>query len=114
MGVTYSDAEGIHQALIGIPDSGAWGIFRQITISTVDEAAGTTSPFTFAKLAACIETEAQRQLSDTVEFRPEVHHRSQPVFEEAARNFLLIYLIFWPTSTRNFSTFDELMVETLQ
>jgi hypothetical protein len=51
MGVDYSNEEAIHQLLLGIPDSGTWAIFKQVTLTTIAEASDAETPFTFEKVA---------------------------------------------------------------
>jgi hypothetical protein len=33
MGVPYTDQDAIHQLLLGIPDSGTWSVFKQVTLT---------------------------------------------------------------------------------
>jgi hypothetical protein len=37
MGVTYTEFEMVHHIIRGIPDSGAWGHFRQLMTQTMQD-----------------------------------------------------------------------------
>jgi hypothetical protein len=56
MGVSYLDAEGIHQLLHGIPDTGSWGVFKQITLAAIQRNSTSlmSTPSTFESVAQLI------------------------------------------------------------
>lgn len=60
MGINYTDAEAIYQTLLGIPDTGTWGMFKQVTLSAVANASSTGTPLTFDQIAGRIEVEGIR------------------------------------------------------
>jgi hypothetical protein len=60
MGITYTDTEAIYQTLLGIPETGTWGMFKQVTLSAVADASSSGSPLTFDQIVGRIEAEGIR------------------------------------------------------
>jgi len=52
MGIKYINNEGIYQVLMDIPDSSSWQMFKQVTLTTVTEAATSKSPLTFKQVVS--------------------------------------------------------------
>jgi hypothetical protein len=59
-GATYSDEEAVHQIMLGIPDTGTWGVFKQVTLSAIGDAAAALHPLALTSIVSRIEAEGQR------------------------------------------------------